>query len=240
MSLVVAEGIKLGSTRSAWWYAILATLAALGLAVLSGVSAETSALTVVDTQLGAGFGVLFVMIMAVTAVTGEYRYGTISLTFQAIPNRTRAVLAKAGLLALIATLLGLVHGMGAYALARLVSTVPVGPLDSIDRWREVVGIGPYYAIAAVVAVALGYLVRSTAAGVAGLLLWMFVVETLVPFVGETGSRVQDWLPFRALAHTIGQAAGDLPYGNWTALAYSAVIAAGLLLIATSVVERRDT
>ncbi|MGQ0576291.1 MAG: hypothetical protein ACT4RN_19110 [Pseudonocardia sp.] len=239
MNLLAAEGIKLMSTRSPRWLAAIATVVALGFAALRATTPGEPALSVTDTQLGAGFGVVFVMILAVTAVSDEYRYRTIGPTLQAVPNRTRAVLAKVGLITLVAAALGLVHGLAGYGLARAVSAVPVAPLDSLDRWREVVGVGAYYAIAATIAIAVAFVVRSAAIAVTGLLLWVFVVETIAP-LSETGSRLHNWFPFRALDHVIGQAGGALPYGHWAAVAYSTVLAAVLLLAAILVVEQRDT
>lgn len=239
MNLLAAEAIKLTSTRSAWWAATFATVLTLGLAMLSATSATEPVLAVVDTQLGAGPGIVVIMVMTVVSVTGEYHHGTIALTFQAVPNRTAAVLGKAGLLAAVGAALGVLHGFAGYGLALLASTVPVGSLDSADRWREVAGVSVYYALAAVIAVAVAFLVRSATAAVTGLLGWMFVVESVVAFAGPVGGRVQPWLPFTALAHSIGQAGGELPYGHWTAFGYSAVLAAGFLALAVVVVERRD-
>ena len=42
------------------------------------------------------------MVMATLAVTTEYRFGTIRATFQAVPNRTRTLLAKTTVVALFA------------------------------------------------------------------------------------------------------------------------------------------
>ncbi len=98
--------------------------------------------------------------------------------------------------------------------------------------------------------AVGALVRQTAAAVSILLVWNLLIETLVGVIPKVGDDIQRWLPWVQANHFLtagnGAAAGEgngfglkMPFGPWGALAYFAAVAAALLITAAFVVERRD-
>ena len=65
--------------------------------------------------------------------------------------------AKTALLALIGAVVGLLAAFGAFYLAKLLATDPPVPLEltTADDWRQVAGYGALFAIAGVIAVAVG-------------------------------------------------------------------------------------
>src|SRR6185369_9111485 len=112
LALLRAERIKLFSTRSPWWCLVLAVVVTMGLsALVAGTVTEDdiATFTPASTQFAGKFGSIIMMVMAVTA---EYRYGTIRVTFLALPRRTDALLAKAAVVALLAGLAGEVAAIG--------------------------------------------------------------------------------------------------------------------------------
>ncbi len=198
MSLLTVERIKLFSTRSPYWClgAILAVSLAFGL--LIGLVENGSQAIPFFALRGVGLGQSIFMVMAALAVTTEYRFSTLRSTFLAVPKRTNVLLAKTLLLAGLGAVVGLVCAFGAFFLTKLLAKEPPMPLElSGSVWREVAGFGALFAIAAVIAVAVGTLLRQSAGAIALLLLWPLLVEGLFTLIPKVGPKVGPWLPFAA-------------------------------------------
>ncbi len=122
MTLLAVERIKLFSTRSPWWCIALASLIMIGLGALFSALAggQDFPMSVGTTQIGYGFALNVILVMAAIAVTTEYRFSTIRATFMAVPNRTSVLLAKAGVVAVVSGLVGEVIAFGAYGVGRLI------------------------------------------------------------------------------------------------------------------------
>ncbi|GAA2816064.1 hypothetical protein [Saccharopolyspora taberi] len=240
MTLLAVERIKLFSTRSPWWCAALALGLTIGFAGLFANYADFA--TVSMSQQGSQFGLMVVMVMAALAVTTEYRFGTIRATFQAVPNRTAALLAKTGVVAALALVIGEVAGFGSWAVTKLFSPAGDLALDSAEDLRLVAGVGLVYALGAVIAVAVGALVRQSAGAVTILILWPTLIEGLVSAIPSVGPEIRRWLPFNASNHFLsegGMGAMDMPFGPWGSLLYFAAVSIGLLVIGLAVTNRRD-
>ncbi|NMI01943.1 hypothetical protein [Pseudonocardia acidicola] len=243
MTLMAVERIKLASTRSPWWCAALALAVTVGLAALLAGLAQTSTdVGVATTQAGYRLGMVIMMVMAALAVTTEYRFGTIRTTFQAAPNRSAVLVAKTAVVALVAGAVGLLTAFASWGVAWLLVPAADLALDTGAEWRAVAGVGPVYLLAAVLAVAVGILVRQSAAAVAILLVWPLLVENLVMLVPHVGATIHSWLPFAAFDAFLGAGpapAADAPYGPWGALGYVAAVALALLAAAIAVARHRD-
>lgn len=247
MSLLQVERIKLTSTRSPWWCAAVAALISFGFALLFGIiykgdvpmDAPDYDLTLVLTG-ASGMGLYVIMIMAALSITTEYRFGVIRTTFQAVPRRWQVLAAKAGFLAVVALVLGEIFAFGSVALARVLNDKPL-PLSSEADWRLVAGTGLVYALSAVLAVAVGALLRQSAGAIALLLLWPLLVEGLVTLIPKVGDDIQEWMPFANANHflTDGFVSGDYPLSPWGSLVYFAVFVAVVFGLAVAVVTRRD-
>jgi ABC-2 type transport system permease protein len=244
MSVLAAERIKLTSTRSPWWAAALAVVATMGVSAIAAVEeAAREPATVASTQFGYSLGMAVVMVMAALAVTTEYSTGTIRTTFLAVPHRSAALAAKTVVVAVVAALVGLISAFGSWGLSRLLLPAEELSLAGAAEVRQVAGVGVVYLVAAVVAVAVGILVRHTAGAVALVLVWALVAERLVAALPGVGDALQQWLPFEAAKHfltaTGGSADAAVLAGPWAALAYFVAVAAVLLGTAIGVARRRD-
>ncbi|GAA4863289.1 hypothetical protein ACFQ34_07945 [Pseudonocardia benzenivorans] len=249
MSAVTAERVKLMSTRSPWWTSAVAVVIVIGLTaiVVATWSPADGPVPFAVAGYFATFGMVVVMVMAAVAVTSEYRFGTIRTTFQAVPRRTPALLAKAAVVVPVAGVVGLVAGFGAWGAAWLISPTAMS-LSTGAEWRIVAGTGLVWAIAAVVALAVGILVRQTAGAVTILLVWALLLENLVGLIPRVGADIQGWLPFVNATNFLtggGGEAGATPsmsamaFGPWGSLAWFAGIAVVLMVIALVVANRRD-
>ena len=189
MTLLNVERIKLFSTRSPYWCLAAIAAASLGFATLFGLVENGEAALPYIFLRGVGLGMSIYMVLAALAITTEYRFGTIRNTFLGVPRRAAVLLAKTVLLALIGAVVGLVAALASYFLAKALAQDPPVPLElsTWDDWRQVVGYGAIFAIAAVIAVSVGTIVRQSAGAIAILLLWPLIIEslfTLIPTVGE--------------------------------------------------------
>ncbi len=202
MNAFRSEIRKLWTVRTTW----LLTLFGWGLVVLFTVMALFTTLVGdpfagTDVQIAAaveqlGSTAVIVLIVALLAMTTEFRYGTIGRTFQIVPSRSKVLAAKlaAGVvyalayflsaMVLVAVLLGL---------AALVKGVPLtfGAETVAALWQAPVAL----ALNAILGVAVGALVRSQIAAIAGVLIWFFVVESIIATLAPAAGR---WLPFQAL------------------------------------------
>ncbi|GAA2991107.1 hypothetical protein [Actinokineospora diospyrosa] len=247
MSLLEAERIKLFTTRSPWWCGLLAIALPVGLTALIATQAGGPGSAEFDasaTQLLTGLGRSVVMVMAALSITSEYRFGTIRATFQAVPNRTSALLAKTAVTAVPAALIGAVVGFGSWAVFRLIHPDPALALDSAADWRAVAGQPLVFAITAVLSLGVGILIRQTAGAVAVLLVYSLLVEGLVGLIPKIGDDIQHWMPFFAADRFIGVQADapglqELPLGPWGYLAYFAAIAVAVLAAGILSAGRRD-
>ncbi|MEO6881932.1 MAG: hypothetical protein ABI181_13435 [Mycobacteriaceae bacterium] len=246
MTLLNVERIKLTSTRSPWWCAAVTVVLSVGFASLigygstqTGPDGQRIALSVTDTQIGATqLGLAVVMIMATLAVTTEYRFGVVRTTFQATPNRTAVLLAKAGLLALVAAVIAEVVAFASFFLAAAISRRAL-TLSSAADWRAVAGLGLVYALAAILAVAVGSLLRQSAGAIAVLLLFPLAVENLTQLIPKVGDDLYSWMPFVNANRFLGQLKLGDTLGPWGSLGYFALVVAVLTVIAVVVVNRRD-
>src|SRR5699024_9684778 len=178
----------------------------------------------------------------------EYRFNTIKTTFQAHPNRATAMLAKAAVVAVLALVLGEIAGFGSWGLTMLMRPEADLALHGSTDWINVVGIGPIYALTAVLAVGVGLLVRHSAGTIALLLIYSLAVEDLVQLIPNIGEDIFRWMPFNVADKFItgdsGISAEGPPMSTaelsqpW-ALAYFAGIAIVVLLVGIVTTKRRD-
>jgi ABC-2 type transport system permease protein len=195
MTLLAVERIKLFTTRSPLWCTIVALAITIGFAALiAGLDTE-SPVTIASSQFGYSFGLVVIMVMATLAITTEYRFGTIRATFQAVPNRSAALIAKATVVAVFAGLIGLAASFGSVAIAKLIRPSANLAINTGFEWRAVAGVGLVFAAAAIMAVAVGTLVRHSAGAVSLILIWSQLVESLVRLIPNVGDNIQQWMPF---------------------------------------------
>lgn len=198
MTLVKAERIKLFSTRSPYWCLIAVLIAALLFAVFTATANGGIAAVPYTVLRGANLGLSIFMVLAALSITTEYRFGTIKSTFLAAPKRGSVLLAKSLLVAVVGLVAGIVVALAAFYLAKFLTQSPEQmQLSSADDLRQVLGYGPLFAIAGVIAVAVGSMIRQSAGAVTIVLLWPLLIENLVGLIPGFGEDYSPWLPFKA-------------------------------------------
>jgi hypothetical protein len=132
------------------------------------------------------------LVAGILLFTGEVQHGTLAVTLAARPARWVIVSTKAATAALVGVVLGasaMVAGFG----GAVVGGAEVGDasqLTSRALWALL-----YIALAAVIGLGVGMIVRHSAGAISGLLMWCFVVENLfAPALPDGALHV---LPFSA-------------------------------------------
>ncbi|SEH50439.1 ABC-2 family transporter protein [Mycolicibacterium rutilum] len=241
-----AERIKLATTRSSVWIAVGVAALSLALAALQG-GLASSPLEPQRAALGiAVFGVPVLTVLASMTVTAEYRSGMIRTTFIAAPNRSLVLMCKALVVALFSAVYAAVLVICSVLVARAVAAVPAGAELSASSpavWRVAGAVGLYAALAAVLGVAVGALLRAGPGAVAVLLLWPLVVEPMLGNLPDVGPRVGPYLPFANIFLVTEvpwlYPVYDMPWGPAGSLVFFVALVAALFAGAVAVVNMRD-
>lgn len=241
-SILRSERIKFFSTRSPWWCMALATVVAVGFGMLVAGTSRPGENRLYFTLGGLQFAQIIVMVMATIAITSEYRFGTLRTGFLASPHRGRVLWTKGAMVAGMALVFGEVLAFATFFLAKLVANDDVLQLSGGTAWRQVAGYGVVYALSALIALAVGALLRQTAGAISLLLVWTLLVENLVSLIPRVGDDIARYVPFAngALFASDPEMSGVLdPLNIWVSLGIFAATALALMVAATAVIQRRD-
>lgn len=214
MSLIAVERIKLFTTRSPYWCIASCVAAALLLSLVIGLADQGTHAAPGTATAGLRLGRAVFMILAALAATTEYRFSTIKITFLARPVRLQTLLVKTLVLAVLGAAVGFVAAMAAFFLTKALAKHPSLPM-TLDGtgWRVVAGWAPIFAIAAIIAVSVGMMIRQSAGAISILLLWPLLIEGLVPIIPNVGPKIQPWLPFQAGDQFVSGLSGSDGGGN---------------------------
>ena len=162
------------------------------------------------------------------------------------------LVAKATVVALFSGLVGLTAAFGSVVISKLLRPSSDLAINTAFEWRAVAGVGLVYAIAAVIAVSTGTLVRHSAGAISILLIYTQLVEGLVSLIPKVGDDIQRWLPFTMANKFLtgnpdltdrpieeGPGISNAALSPWWALLYFAGIALMFLIIAILTANRRD-
>ncbi|MEU8991008.1 hypothetical protein AB0C98_32175 [Streptomyces sp. NPDC048558] len=242
-AVLKAEAYKLRSLNSTPWLLGITALVSLtlsGLAVGSPLEGEKPDLSTV--LVGPAFAQFLIMVFASRSATMEFRTGTIWQSRLAVPSWTRLLLCKAGVIAALAALMGVLLGAGGVAVASVVAPdADVVPASGLE-WRQLLTLPVALAIVAVLSLAIGLLLKSGGATITVVLVWALVVEPALSATGDwlAGIDIGPWMPFLALSDFQGQSGGvSFPGGPYLACVYVAAVTAALLAAAIKVQDRRE-
>ena len=240
---VAFEVAKLRATRS-----LIGTVVAAGvvLPVFAVIVALTDSLQPDDTILGASltaavFAQLLAGVFGALTLTGEYAQGTIRTTFLAQPRRRVVVTAKALVVAVALTGMGLVASGAAFLIGWAMLDRDAHPTG--DPWPALAGVALTLAATGLLGLAVGAVVRRSAGAVAAVVGVLLVPSLVAPLAGDFQRWVAGAAPAAALekltqtsdatADTVGA------LGGWPSLLVVAAYTAGLLAVATRALQRRD-
>jgi ABC-2 type transport system permease protein len=254
--LMLSEWTKIRSVRSTVWSLVLLVVLDLGFTALftaltaaqwnkSDPAARASIIAdPTSTILGTGFFLsqLAVCVLGVMVIASEYSTGMIRASLLAVPRRLPMLAAKAVVFGLLILVLGTAVSFASFFIgaSMLHAKAPVA-LSDPGVLRAVLGGGLYLAMLGLFALALGGIIRHTAAGITGVIGFVLVLAPLAQLLpGSVGKHVHAYLPSEA-GHLISQARQgqhDL-LTPWQGYGVFAIWTAVLLLIAAVLLKRRD-
>jgi ABC-type transport system involved in multi-copper enzyme maturation permease subunit len=225
--------------------------------LVAGPGAALSDGTIEDHLVGTFAGLIALVVIAAMFITAEYRHGLIRTTFAASPRRGRVLAAKAIVIGSVTFVVGLAAAVVAVTVGIRLSSDQgeyVLPVTWLAEVRVIVGTAAMLAVAAVLALAVGTMLRRSAAAVT-----VVIVGIVLPYVLAVASVLPtgaaDWLlritPAAAFAiqqsmpqyqqvsalYTPG--AGYFPLAPWAGFAVLCGYAALALALAAFLLRRRD-
>jgi hypothetical protein len=225
--------------------------------VVPGGGSTLPAATVEQSLAGVFIGLMAVVVVAAMFFTAEYRRGLIRTTFAATPGRGPVLAAKAVVIGSVAFVVGLVACVVAIAVG-----VPIMrnhgqvvlPVSALTEVRVIVGTAAMLAVAAIFAVAVGAVLRRSAAAITIVIAAValpFLLNTLNVLPSGIGAWVLRLTPAAGLAiqQSVPQysqvtsvnspAGGYYPLPPWAGFAVLCCYAAAALGLALVLLRRRD-
>ena len=207
-----------------------------------------------EALVGTFAGLITVIVVAAMFITAEYRRGLIRTTLTASPRRGQVLAAKAIVTGLVVFATGLV----AVAIALPVGerTIRQGgtfidPVSTLTELRLVAGTAALLAVAAVLALAIGTMVRRSAVAVTAVIVVIiapYILNTvlsasatqwLLRLTPAAGFAIQQAYPKYAQLSASYVGGGYYPLAPWAGFAVLCGWAAGALALAAFLLRRRD-
>lgn len=248
-NVVHGEWIKFWSVRSTSVTLLAAGLATVMFGMIFSAVAESDDAAgpaaflsnPVDVALGGvGLTEMIIGVLGVMVVAGEYSTGLIRTSFAAAGRRSRVIIAKSIVLATsvigvmaAAVTAAIVAGQAVYA----GSEETVALADTLD---VILGTTVYLTGIALIGVALGFILRSTAGGIGTLVGAVFIGPNLLNLLPESITDVfLKFLPSEAGSAMMSQVSDPDLLSRGSAYAVFGAWVVGLLVAAAVVVQRRD-
>jgi ABC-2 type transport system permease protein len=247
-----SEWTKIRSLRSTFWtFAVTAGLTiGLGSLFALGITSTTEPFPAGFDAAGFSFnGILLAQlaigVLGVLIITTEYSSGMIRTTLTAVPQRGLVLAVKAAVFGAVTFVVSAATAFVTFfACQTLLSrgAVKYGvSLSSPHALRIVIGAALYLTACALLGVALGALLRSTAAAITALATVLFILPIMMSFLPVSWHRdaITQWLPANAGVQILHKVAEPLQFGPWTGLAVFAGWVAVAFVAALFLLRRRD-
>jgi len=239
--LVRAELAKLSTTRLFLWLGLLIVALSGFVTTITVLSDDESSLATLSQQRSlaqfAAVGAIIALIVGIVMSSGEYAHGTIAHTFLVSPVRPRVTAAKLIAGAIVGVLVAGFAELVTWTIAAAWISGKSLPflLDSrriLETYLGILGAG---ALAAVLGVGLGALLRRQTAAIVLALIWLLVGEPVVSIAG-----IQEYAPGHAIAAVAvaGERSGEL-LGLWPGLLVALVYLAGFAAAGAVAMNRSD-
>jgi ABC-2 type transport system permease protein len=187
---------------------------------------------------GVSTALTLLAVVGVLAITQEFRFSTIRVTFAAVPGRARVILGKALVVGVVAFVLSAVMVALTTVLGAAIMSARDAPIDFglTGTTRVLVGAVLLSVLYALVGLGVGAIVRSQALALVLVIVWPLLVEgifgTIFPSVGK-------FLPFAASNAMLTIDEDPDFFSPWFGAAYLAAFAIVLVVVGIVLTNRRD-
>ena len=181
-----------------------------------------SALTVSEFLVGTFAGLIALGVVAALFITAEYRRNLIRVTFAASPRRGRVLAAKAVVVAAVSFVVGVIGAAAGVLLGTAIAHARgyyVFPVSGATEVKVIIGTGLFAAVAAVLALAIGAIVRRGAAAVA-IVIVAIAVPIFLAISAALPLGAADWVLRVTPAAGIALQQAYTQYGQVTGVIYS--------------------
>ena len=252
--VLLSEWTKFRSLRSTMWTLLTAVVLTIGIgALFSAVTAnqyhtfsaaDKASFNPITTSLnGILFSQLAIGVLGVLLISGEYSTGMIRSSLTAVPRRLPVLWAKLGVFAGVAFAVMLVTSFVSFFVGQaLLSSHHLGvSISAPNALRDVIGAALYVTVAALTALALGALLRNTAAAISTFVAVFFVIPPLTHLLPASWTdHFVQYLPSNAGGVLYGGASGLAhPLAPWTGFGLLCAYAAVLIGFAAWRLRRAD-
>jgi hypothetical protein len=185
-----SEWTKLRSVRSTWWLLSATVTLTVGVAAFlsPGATSGTSASSIPyalarSTEYGSVLSQLMLLVLGVLVFTGEYGSGMIRASLSVVPRRLLLLWGMLGAFGVVVLTLSVASSVAAFVLGELLGQ---GRPGRTRAWfgdpqvtRIVVGAGLVLAVTGIFGLAIGAIIRDTAAGLSAVVAIFFVLPLLL-------------------------------------------------------------
>jgi ABC-2 type transport system permease protein len=209
--VIKSEWIKFRSLRSTNITLLVAVVLTVGLgALICGVTAahwppsdpgeRAQFNPIVRSLNGVNIAQLAVGVLGVLLLTGEYATGMIRASMTVVPKRLPVLWAKLTVFAAVVGVASVLSAFGAFfaGQALLSSKHIQASISSPHAVRMIVGAGIYMLLVGIIGMALGGIMRNTAAGISSLVALFFVIPPVMDLLPASWSNnIGPYLPSNA-------------------------------------------
>ena len=188
-ALLRSELIKLRTTRTFYALAGVTIALAIVFVTLSAILSDPTAETVVSEVFLSDPTSLFILILAIVGITGEWRHRTITSSLLAAPLRVRFLAAKLLAFAAAGVLLSLAVSVVVGVIGMVILEVRDQPTpevgELIEQFARNAGVA---ALLGALGVCIGALIRNQPTAIVFVLIMGFVVDTTLGFLAPAVER----------------------------------------------------
>ena len=248
--VISSEWIKFRTLRSSWYILLAAagSLIGIGLVVAYATSTANWAHLDLEDQVasaplqGYRLAQLFIGVLGVLFVSGEYATGMIRSTFAAVPRRLTVLGAKSIVFGITALVTMTVASFATFFAAQILLSADGhgSSLSDPGALRSVIGVGALLTLVGLLGGGLGWILRSTAGAIStlvGLLLILPVIFQLLP--GSASTSISKFLPSEAGGSFVTSFHQPDTLTPWAGLGVTALWVITTLAMAAVVIRRRD-
>jgi ABC-2 type transport system permease protein len=185
-----SEWTKLRSVRSTWWLLSITVILTVGLGVLvTAVNAGSRGASTVpsvvarDAEWGTVLGQLTMIVLGILVFTGEYGSGMIRASVAAVPRRLMLLWGKLGVFSVVTIALTLASSVAAFVFGELLWQAHQGRphiwFGDPQVTRIVLGSALVLTVTAIFALAIGAIIRNTAASLSMAVGILFILPLLM-------------------------------------------------------------
>lgn len=246
--LLRSEFIKLLTVRSTIWSMSVAAVLLIGFAIIMAFASKSEdvfgtigvPIGAMAPVVGVYFSQLVFVVLGVIGIGSEYSTGMIRSTLSAAPARVPALLAKTAVLGVAAFLVSFASVLVAFASVQAIlsSTTLGASLGDPHVLRMLVGAALYLAFMTMFSLAIGAIVRNTAAGISIVVGLLLILPTFLPLIPWNALKeIVKYLP--GVGDSVFNPPDFSTHSTWVGFAVLVVWTVVATAVAAVLIKRRD-